>query len=89
VAPLSACHKVPVETLPIQHLSWGPLLVIPLALLFFPFFSRFFLNLRVFIKDQPQQEDQETMRLKDTELAAIKLPRCLVVRGSKVEWGGH
>jgi len=27
-------------------------------------------DLRVFIKDQPQQEEQETMRPKDTEFAA-------------------
>ena len=27
--------------------------------------------------------------MKDTEFAAIKLPRCLEVRGAKVEWGGH
>jgi len=29
------------------------------------------------------------MRSKDTEFAAIKLPRCLVGGGAKVEWSGH
>jgi len=27
------------------------------------------------------------MRSKDTEFAAVKLPRCLVCGGVKVEWG--
>ena len=44
-----------------------------------------FCNLRVLIK--PQQEEQKTMRLKDTEFAAVKLPRCLG-GGVKVEWAG-
>ena len=38
----------------------------------------FFFNLRVFIEDQPEKEEQETMRSKDSEFAAVKLPRCLV-----------
>ena len=29
------------------------------------------------------------MRSKDTEFAAVKLPRCLVCGGAKVEWGRH
>jgi len=29
------------------------------------------------------------MRSKDTEFAAANLPRCLVCRGVKVEWGRH
>jgi len=32
---------------------------------------RLFFVLRVFIKDKPQQEEQETMRWKDTEFAAV------------------
>jgi len=40
------------------------------------FLIQHFFNLRVFIKDKPQQEEQETMRLKYTEFAAVKLPRC-------------
>jgi len=31
----------------------------------------------VFIKDQPQQDEQETLRSKDTQLAAVELPKCL------------
>ena len=41
----------------------------------------FFFNLRVCIQDSPQQEEQETIRSKDTEFAAIMLPRCLVGGG--------
>jgi len=33
----------------------------------------FFLNLKVFIKELPQQEELE----KDTQFAAVKLPKCL------------
>jgi len=29
------------------------------------------------------------MRSKDTEFATVKLPRCLVCGGTKVEWGRH
>ena len=29
------------------------------------------------------------MRSKDTMFAGVKLPRCLVCRGVKVEWGRH
>ena len=29
------------------------------------------------------------MRSKDTEFAAVKLPRCLVCMGAQVEWGRH
>jgi len=29
------------------------------------------------------------MRSKDNEFAAVKLPRCLVCGGAKVEWGRH
>jgi len=29
------------------------------------------------------------MRSNDTEFAAVKLPRCLVCGGAKVEWGRH
>jgi len=46
----------------------------------------FFFNLKVLIKDQPQQEEQETMRSKDTEIAAVKLPRCLGGGVVKVEF---
>jgi hypothetical protein len=35
----------------------------------------FFFNLRVFIKDEPQQEEQKTLTSKDTQFAAIKLPK--------------
>jgi uncharacterized protein YfaS (alpha-2-macroglobulin family) len=34
----------------------------------------FFFNLRVFIKEKPQQEEQETLRSKDTQFAAVELP---------------
>jgi len=37
----------------------------------------FFFNLRVFIKEFPQQEEQETLRSKDTQFAAVELPKCL------------
>ena len=56
---------------------------------FFNSTESFFFNLKVFIKGTPQQEEQETMRSKDTEFAAVKLPRCLVCGGVKVEWGRH
>jgi len=46
-----------------------------------PGIHMFFLNLRVFIKDEPQQEEQEAIRSPDTEFAAIKLRRCL--------WSGY
>jgi len=36
-----------------------------------------------------QQEEQETMRSKDTQFAAVKLLRCFVCGGVKVEWGRH
>jgi len=48
-----------------------------------------FFNFRVFIKDQTQQEERETMKSEHTEFAAIKLPTCLVGGGAKVEWGGQ
>ena len=35
-----------------------------------PGIHMFFFNLRVFIKDEPQQEEQEAIRSKDTEFAA-------------------
>ena len=35
-----------------------------------------FFYLRVFIKEEPQQEGRETLRSNDTKIAAIKLPRC-------------
>jgi len=38
------------------------------------------------MKDYPQQEEQETMRSKDTEFADIKLPGCLVCWGVNVTW---
>ena len=37
----------------------------------------FFFNLGVFIKEYPQQEEQETLKSKDTRFAAVKLPKCL------------
>ena len=37
---------------------------------------RIFFDLRVFIKEEPQQEGRETLRTNDTKIAAIKLPRC-------------
>jgi len=45
----------------------------------------FFFNLRVFIKEQ---EEQESMRSRDTKLAAMKLPNCLLGQGgeSGVGW---
>ena len=39
-----------------------------------------------FFKDSEKQEEQETMRSKDTEFANIKLPRCLVCGGVNVTW---
>ena len=33
--------------------------------------------LRVFIKEKPQQEEKETLRSKDTQFAAVKLPKYL------------
>jgi len=43
----------------------------------FTFFIFFIFNLRVFIKEQPQQEEQEILRSKDTQFAAVELPKCL------------
>jgi len=37
----------------------------------------FFFDLRIFIKDYSQQEDQETLKSKDTQFAVIKPPKCL------------
>ena len=37
----------------------------------------FFFNLRVFIKVQPQREEQETFRSKDTQFAGVELSKCL------------
>ena len=34
----------------------------------------FFFNWKEFIKDLSQQEEQETLKLKDTEFAGVKLP---------------
>jgi hypothetical protein len=47
------------------------------------------INLRVFIKDSPQQEEKETTRWKDTEFAAMKLPRCLVGGAGESGVGCH
>jgi hypothetical protein len=40
-------------------------------------FILIFCNLRVFIKESPQQEEQEILRSKDTQFAAVKLPKCI------------
>jgi len=51
--------------------------------------SMFFLNVpvRMFIEDYSQQEEQGTMRSKDTEFAAVKLPPRCLLGWVKLEWG--
>ena len=40
-------------------------------------------NFRVFIKEWPQQEESETSKSKDTQFAAVKLPKCLLLSSDR------
>jgi len=43
-------------------------------------------HLRVLIKDEPQQKEQETMRSKNSEFATVELPRCLGYSGTFLQF---
>jgi len=48
-----------------------------------PIQTFFFFNLRVFIMEEPQQAEEETLKSKDTQFAVVKLPECPKIKGKR------